>query len=238
MERDRVIEQLLVEDIRKELSGSTALRLTLSDTDQPLSILIEEPGRASEIRRLDGYLDLAVILTLKIAYPQDRYEYVHPDYHAAALRAKSEREFRDIYYGLKRDAWLLDVRFVIFDTIVALEEFRLSGHTLEVVSNMLFEDFKRASELAFFPEGDLVARCRLFEIDLGIYAMQVYESLVPTIKRMIKFQCPAVFTLLEYCESQAEFKSLCGGDLGFLRPKMDRFSDQEMETALAMELGL
>lgn len=238
MERDLVIEQLLLEDMMSVPLWSTELRLTLSDIDQPLSILIEEPGRASEVRRLDGYLDLAVLLTLELVCRKHRSKYVHPDYHAAALRAKSEQEFRDIYYGLKRDAWLLDVRLVIFDTIVELEDFRLSGHNLEVVSNILFEDFKRASELAFFPEGDLVARCRLFEIDLGIYAMQVYESLVPTVKRMIKFQCPAVFTLLGYCDSQAEFKNLCCGDLGFLRSKMDKFSDQEMETALAMELGL
>lgn len=238
MERDRVIEQLLVEDILRELSGSTALRLTLSDTDQPLSILIEEPGRAFETRRLEGYLDLSVLLTLELVCRKDRSKYVHPDYHAAALRAKSEQEFRNIYYEIKREAWLLDVRFVIFDTIVALEDFRLSGHNLEVVSNMLFKDFNRASELVFFPEGDLVARCRLFEIDLSIYAIQVYESLVPTIKRMIKFQCPAVFTLLGYCESQTEFKNLCDGDLEFLRSKMDKFTDHEMETALAMELGL
>ncbi|MNP82567.1 hypothetical protein D3C76_1812450 [compost metagenome] len=55
---------------------------------------------------------------------------------------------------------------------------------------------------------------------------------------MIKFKCPAVFTLLGYCESQAEFKNLCCGDLGFLRSQKDKFTDHEMETALAMELGL
>ncbi|MCK2118858.1 hypothetical protein MYW52_25625 [Pseudomonas juntendi] len=227
-----------MEDVLTELSGSTALHLTLSDTDQPLSIVIEERGRAPETQRLDGYLDLAVLLSFQHAYKQDRYEHAHPDYYAAALRAKSEQEFRDIYFEIKREAWLLDVRFVIFDTFVDLQDFRLVGHNLDVVSNMLFGNFERASELAFFPGDDLVARCRLFEINLEVYAMQVYESLVPTIKRMIKFQCPAVFTLLRYCESQAEFKSLCGGDLGFLRPRMDKFSDQEMETALAMELGL
>lgn len=238
MERDRVIEQLLVEDILSAPLWSAELHLTLSDIDQPLSILIEEPGRVPEVRRLEGYLDLAVLLTLKLVYPQDRYEYVHPDYHAAALRAKSEQGFRDIYYEIKREAWLLDVRFVIFDTLVDLEGFRLVGHNLDVVSNMLFDDFKGASELAFFPENDLVARCRLFEVNLSIYAMQVYESLVPTIKRMIKFKCPAVFTLLGHCESQAEFKRLCNGDLDFLKPKMDIFSDHEIETVLAMELGL
>lgn len=238
MERDLVIEQLLLEDMMSVPLWSTELRLTLSDIDQPLSILIEELGRASEVRRIVGYLDLAVLLTLELVCRKDRSKYVHPDYHAAALRAKSEQEFRDIYYGLKRDSWLLDVRFVIFDTIVALEAFRLSGHNLDVVSNMLFGDFKRASELAFFPGEDLVARCRLLEVNLDIYAMQVYESLVPTIKRMIKFKCPAVFTLLGYCESQAEFKNLCCGDLGFLRSKKDKFTDHEMETALAMELGL
>lgn len=54
MGRDRVIEQLLLEDIQKELSGSTALRLTLSDTDQPLSILIEEKGRPPKPGALMG----------------------------------------------------------------------------------------------------------------------------------------------------------------------------------------
>ncbi len=238
MERNWVVEQLLAEDIKKELSVAAALSLTLSDTDQPLSIMIEGPGRAPEVVRLDGYLDLAVLLTLELVYRQDRYHHVHPDYLAAALRAKSEQEFRDIYYQIKREAWLFDVHFVVFDTIVDLEGLRLAGHNLDVVSNLLFDDFKRASELAFFPEDYLVARCGLFEINLDIYAMQVYESLVPTIKRMIKYKYPAIFTLIGYCENQAEFKSLCGGDLDFLKPRMDDFSDLEIETALAVELGL
>lgn len=238
MERNRVIEQLLVDDIRDEISGSTALRLTLSDADQPLSILIEEKGQAPETRRLDGYLDLAVLMAFRLAYKQDRYEYVRPDYYEAALRARSEQDFRAIYLDVKREACLRYVRDIIVGCVIDLESFRLVGDTLDIVSNILFGDFKRASELAFFPPDDLVEKCELIGVDLGLYSQESLERLVPIVRRVINFKCHAIYTLLDYCESQTDFKCLCRGDLGFLKHKMDGFTDHEMETVLAMELGL
>lgn len=238
MERNRVIEQLLVDDIRDEISDSTVLRLTLSDADQPLSILIEEKGRPAETRRLDGYLDLAVVMAFQLAYKQDRYEYVRPDYYEAALRAKSEQDFRDIYKDIKRESWLQDVRDMIVSSVIDLEGFRLAGNTLNIISNMLFGDFKRASEQAFVPQPGLVERCKLLGIDLELYLQEVLESLVPLVRRVINYKCPAIYILLNYCESQIDFKCLCRSDVGFLKHKMDGFTDHEMETVLALELGL
>ncbi len=238
MERNRVIEQLLVDDIRDEISDSTVLRLTLSDADQPLSILIEEKGRPPETRRIDGYLDLAVVMAFQLAYRQDRYEYVRPDYYEAALRAKSEREFEDIYYGLKREACLRYVRDMIVGCVIDLESFRLVGDTLDIVSNMLFGDFEQASKQAFVPQPDLAERCKLLGIELGLCSQEVLESLVPLVRRVINYKCPAIYTLLNYCESQIDFKCLCRSDVGFLKHRMDGFTDHEMETVLALELGL
>ncbi len=238
MGRDRVIEQLLLEDIQKELSGSTALRLTLSDTDQPLSILIEEKGRPPETRRIDGYLDLAVLMAFQLAYRQDRYEYVRPDYYEAALRAKSEQDFRDIYKDIKRESWLQDVRDMIVSSVIDLEGFRLAGNTLNIISNMLFGDFKRASEQAFVSQPGLVERCKLLGIDLELYLQEVLESLVPLVRRVINYKCPAIYVLLNYCDSQVDFKCLCRSELGFLRHKMHEFTEVEMETVLSLELGL
>lgn len=238
MERNLVIEQLLVDDILTELSGSTALRLTLSDTDQPLSILIEEKGRPPETRRLDGYLDLAVLMAFQLAYRQDRYEYVRPDYYEAALRAKSEQDFRTVYQDIKRESWLRDIRDMIVSGLIVLEGFRLSGDTLSIVSNMLFGDFKRASEQAFVPQLGLVEKCKLLGIDQVLYSQEVLESLVPLVRRVINYKYPAIYTLLHYCEAQVDFNCLCRGDLGFLKHKMDGFTDHEIETVLALELGL
>lgn len=238
MERNRVIEQLLVDDIRDEISDSTVLRLTLSDADQPLSILIEEKGRPPETRRIDGYLDLAVLMAFQLAYKQDRYEYVRPDYYEAALRAKSEHDFRAIYKDIKRESWLQDIRDMIVSSVIDLEGFRLSGGTLNIISNMLFGDFKRASEQAFVPQPGLIEKCNLLSVDLGLYSREVLEGLVPMVRRVINYKCPAIYTLLDYCESQIDFKCLCRSDLGFLKHKMDGFTDLEMEIALALELGL
>lgn len=238
MERNLLIEQLLVDDIRDEISDSTVLRLTLSDADQPLSILIEEKGRPAETRRLDGYLDLAVVMAFQLAYRQDRYEYVRPDYYEAALRAKSEQDFRDIYKDIKRESWLQDVRDMIVSSVIDLEGFRLAGNTLNIISNMLFGDFKRASEQAFVPQPGLVEKCKLLGIDLELYLQEVLEGLVPLVRRVINYKCPAIYVLLHYCETQVDFNCLCRGDLGFLKHKMDGFTDHEMETVLALELGL
>jgi len=238
MERNGVIEQLLVDDIQAELSGSTALRLTLSDTDQPLSIVIEEEGRAPETRRLDGYLDLAVLMAFQLAYRQDHYEYVRPDYYEAALRAKSEQDFRNIYKDIKRESCSQDIRDMIVSSVIDLEGFRLSGGTLNIISNMLFGDFEQAFRQAFVPQPDLAERCKLLDINLALYSQEVLASLVPLVRRVINYKFPAIYILLDYCGSQNDFKCLCRSDLEFLRHKMHGFTDIEMETALSLELGL
>ena len=226
------------DEIHDEIPDFTVLRLTISEPDQPLSILIEEKGQAPETRFLDGYLDLAVLMSFQLAYKKDGYEYIRPDYYEAALRAKSEQDFRDIYIELKRKSCLSYVRDMIVGSVVVLEEFRLTGQTLNIVSNMLFGDFKMASEQAYIPEGYLAVKYKLVDVDLESYSLEVLEGLVPLVRRVIKYKYPAIYTLLDYCETQVNFKCLCRGDLEFLRCKMDGFTDHERETVLAMELGL
>jgi hypothetical protein len=154
------------------------------------------------------------------------------------LRAKSEQDFRDIYKDIKRESWLQDVRDMIVSSVIDLEGFRLAGNTLNIISNMLFGDFKRASEQAFVPQPGLVERCKLLGIDLELYLQEVLEGLVPLVRRVINYKCPAIYVLLHYCETQVDFNCLCRGDLGFLKHKMDGFTDHEMVTVLALELGL
>lgn len=238
MGRNRVIERFLEDEIHDEIPDFTVLRLTISEPDQPLSIVIEEKGQAPETRFLDGYLDLAVLMSFQLAYKKDGYEYILPDYYEAALRAKSERDFREIYLGLKREACLSYARDMIVGSVVDLEGFRLVGNTLNIVSNIMFGDLKRMSDEAFVPEDYLAVRFKLLGIDLESYSLEVVESLVPLVRRVIKYKYPAIYTLLDYCKSKIDFKCLCRGDLEFLKHKMDGFTDHEKETVLAMELGL
>ena len=71
MGRNRVIERMLEDEIHDEIPDFTVLQLTISQPDQPLSILIEEKGQAPETRFLDGYLDLAVLMSFQLAYKKD-----------------------------------------------------------------------------------------------------------------------------------------------------------------------
>lgn len=238
MERNRVIERFLEDEIHDEIPDFNVLRLTIAEPGQALSILIEEKGQSPEIRFLDGYLDLAILMSFQLAYKKDGYEYIRPDYYEAALRAKSEQDFRDIYLGLKREACLSYARDMIVGSVVVLEDFRLVGGALSVVSNMLFGELKLASEEAFVPDDYLVVRFKLLGVDLESYSLEVMESLVPLVRRVIKYKYPAIYILLDYCESQIDFNCLCRGDLEFLKHKMDGFTDHEKETVLAMELGL
>lgn len=238
MGRNRVIERMLEDEIHDEIPDFDLLRLTISEPDQPLSILIEELGQTPETRYLDGYLDLAVLMSFQFAYKKDGYEYIRPDYCEAALRAKSEQDFRDIYLNLKQEACLSYARDMIVGSVVNLEGFRLVDSTLNIVSNMLFGEFKLATDEAFAPDDYLAVRFELFGVDRVLYSLEVMGSLVPLVRRVIKYKYPAIYILLDHCKSQYDFKCLCRGDLDFLKHKMNSFTDHERETVLAMELGL